>query len=101
MISALTEPVRREFALSDTQIGFLTTSFTLLYALIGVPLGRIADRSSRKKLLAAGVSVWSLLTATTALATSYGLLLFSRLGVAVGEAVCAPTATVVAWVSTV
>jgi predicted MFS family arabinose efflux permease len=89
----LTEPIRKEFALSDTQVGFLTTAFTLLYALIGVPLGRIADRASRKKLLAGGVSVWSLLTATTAIASSYGLLLFSRLGVAVGEAVCAPAAT--------
>ena len=89
----MTEPIRKEFALSDTQVGFLTTAFTLLYALIGVPLGRIADRASRKQLLAGGVSVWSLLTATTAIASSYGLLLFSRLGVAVGEAVCAPAAT--------
>ena len=89
----MTEPVRREFSLSDTQVGVLTTAFTLLYAVIGVPLGRMADRGSRKKLLAGGVSVWSLLTATSAIASGYGLLLFSRLGVAVGEAVCAPAAT--------
>ena len=93
MISALTEPVRRDFGLNDTQVGILTTAFTLLYAVIGVPLGRLADRGSRKKLLAGGVSVWSLLTATSAIASGYGLLLFSRLGVAVGEAVCAPAAT--------
>src|SRR5439155_18599718 len=63
ILAALAEPVRLEFGLSDTQIGFMTTSFTLLYAIAGVPLGRLADRSSRKKLLAGGVSVWSLLTA--------------------------------------
>jgi predicted MFS family arabinose efflux permease len=85
--------VRLEFNLSDTQLGWLTTAFTLLYAVIGVPLGRLADRGSRRKLLAGGVSLWSLLTATAAVASSYGMLLFSRLGVAVGEAVCAPAAT--------
>ena len=89
VISALTEPVRKEFGLTDTQVGWISTAFTLLYAVIGVPLGRLADRYSRKKLLAGGVTVWSALTATTAIANSYGLLVFSRLGVAVGEAVCA------------
>ena len=93
MVGALAEPMRREFSLNDTQIGWLTTAFTLLYAVIGVPLGRLADRGSRRKLLAGGVTVWSLLTATAAVASSYGMLLFSRLGVAVGEAVCAPAAT--------
>lgn len=97
VLGALTEPIRKEFALSDTEIGFMTASFTLLYAVIGVPLGRVADRWSRKKLLASGVSVWSLLTASTAVASTYGLLLFSRLGVAVGEAVCAPVGT--SWLS--
>jgi len=93
VLSTLTEPVRKEFALSDTQIGWMTTAFTLLYAVIGVPIGRLADRWNRKKLLASGVTVWSVLTASTAIAGSYGFLLFSRLGVAVGEAVCAPVGT--------
>jgi predicted MFS family arabinose efflux permease len=93
VLSALTEPIRKEFNLSDTQIGWMSTAFTLFYAVIGVPLGRLADRWSRKKLLASGVSVWSALTASTALAGTYGFLVFARLGVAVGEAVCAPTGT--------
>jgi predicted MFS family arabinose efflux permease len=93
VLSTLTEPVRKEFRLSDTQIGWMTTAFTLVYAVIGVPLGRLADRWNRKKLLASGLSVWSALTASTALAATYGFLLFSRLGVAVGEAVCAPVGT--------
>ncbi len=96
VMGALTEPVRREFHLNDTQVGLIGSAFIWLYALVGVPLGRLADRRSRKKLLAGGITVWSVLTALTALAGSYGMLLLSRLGFAVGEAVVAPTAT--SWI---
>ncbi len=96
VLGALTEPVRKEFALSDAQVGWLATGFLLFYAVIGVPLGRLADVWSRKKLLAAGVALWSLLTGSGAIAASFTQLLVSRLGVAVGEAVCAPTAT--SWI---
>jgi len=96
VLGAVVEPVRREFGLSDTQIGALSTVFTLVYAVAGLPLGWLADTSSRRRLLAAGVALWSALTATAALASSYPLLLVSRLGVAIGEAVCAPAAT--SWI---
>jgi len=90
---ALVEPMRKEFHLDDTQIGLLGSAFIWLYAIVGVPLGLIADRWSRKKLLAWGVLVWTALTASAGLATTYGFLLFSRVGVGLGEAACAPTAT--------
>ncbi|HLW77923.1 MAG TPA: MFS transporter [Bryobacteraceae bacterium] len=90
---AVVEPMRREFHLNDTEIGLLTTAMTLLYAIVGVPIGRVADLWSRKKLLAWGVVIWSLLTASTYLAVNYAMVLVSRLGVGVGEATCAPTAT--------
>jgi MFS family permease len=90
---AVVEPMRKEFHLNDFQIGLLTTAMLIVYAIIGVPLGRIADVWSRKNLLAWGVAVWSALTAFTYFASSYGMVLFSRLGVGVGEASCAPTAT--------
>lgn len=93
---ALVEPVRKEFGLSDTQIGWLNTAFTVLYGLIGLPLGWLADKVSRKKLLAAGVAVWAALTASAAWASSYAFLMFSRLGLGIGEAACAPTAT--SWI---
>src|SRR5580700_6606031 len=76
---ALVEPIRKEFHLSDTQVGFIGSAFIWLYALVGVPLGSIADRWSRKKLLVAGIVVWSTLTALTALAASYTMLVFTRL----------------------
>jgi MFS family permease len=90
---ALTEPMRKEFHLSDTQVGLLGSAFIWLYAIIGVPLGKIADVWSRKKLLAWGILIWTTLTAGTYFVINYGMLMFSRLGVGIGEAACAPTAT--------
>src|SRR5438132_3454677 len=96
VIGALTEPIRKEFGLSDSQVGLMSSAFIWLYALVGLPLGRVADAWSRKKLLASGMLVWSALTALAASATSYTMLLCSRLGFAVGEAVVAPAAT--SWI---
>lgn len=90
---ALVEPMRKEFTLSDTQIGLMGSVFIWIYAIIGVPFGRIADVWSRKKLLAFGVVLWASLTGLAGFARSFGFLLFTRLGVGVGEAVCAPTGT--------
>src|SRR4029077_2141968 len=93
---AVVEPVRKEFLLSDTQIGFLNTLSTILYGLVGLPLGLLADRVSRKKLLAAGIVVWAILTASARWINSYSFLVISRRGVGVGEATAAPTAT--SWI---
>jgi MFS family permease len=96
VIGALTEPIRKEFGLSDAQVGLIATAFTLLYAIVGLPLGRVADAWSRKKLLAWGMAFWTALTGMAALATNFTMLLFSRLGFAVGESVVAPAAT--SWI---
>src|SRR6266481_186342 len=93
---ALVEPMRREFSLSDTQIGWINTFFTILYGAVGLPLGHLADRISRKKLLASGIVVWAALTASARWVASYPMLVFTRLGVGVGEAACAPVAT--SWI---
>jgi MFS family permease len=95
-LGAVLEPLRHEFGLSDTQLGALPTVFTIVYALAGLPLARLADTGSRRKLLAAGVAVWAGLTALGGLAANYWMLLATRLGVGIGEAVCAPTAT--SWI---
>ena len=93
IIGAVAEPIRREWGLSDTELGVLATVFTLLYAVVGVPLGRLADRAPRKFILAGGVFVWSLMTGLSGLARSFGQLVVGRLGVGVGEASCSPAAT--------
>ena len=95
-LGAVLEPLRHEFHLSDTQLGALPTIFTIVYAIAGLPLGRLADRTSRKRLLAAGVAVWAALTGLGGLAVNYAMLLATRLGVGIGEAVCAPVA--VSWI---
>lgn len=87
---ALGEPIRIEFDLNDTQLGLIATIFTLVYAAVGVPLGRLSDTWSRKRLIALGVTFWSVLTAASGLAWNYTSFLFSRVGVGIGEASCAP-----------
>ena len=90
LMGALAEPIRKEFHLSDTGLGLLGTVFTLIYAVVGLPLGRLSDRWHRTRLVAIGTALWSLLTAATGVAQSYVQVFVSRLGVGVGEAVCAP-----------
>ena len=93
ILGAVGEPIRKEFELDDASLGLLGTAFTLLYAFVGIPLGRLADRIGRKGILSAGVFVWSLLTVGSGLAQSYWQIFALRLGVGVGEASCAPAAT--------
>ena len=80
-LAAILEPLRHEFSLSDTQLGGLFTLFTVVFALAGLPMGKLADTRSRRRLLATGIAVWTGLTGLAGLATSYALLLATRLGV--------------------
>ena len=95
-LGAVLEPLRHEFQLTDTQLGGLVTMFTVVFALAGLPLGRLADTARRKRLLALGVTAWTALTALGGVAVSYGTLLATRLGVGIGEAVCTPAAA--SWI---
>lgn len=90
--SIVAEPIRAEFGLSDTQLGLLMTGFTVSYAIAGIVLGRVADRRSRRVVMAVGLVVWSLLTALSGGAWSFASLLIVRLGVGIGEASYAPAA---------
>jgi predicted MFS family arabinose efflux permease len=96
VLSAVVEPLRHSFHLSDTELGLLPTLFTVVYAVAGLPIGRAADTGSRRSLLAGGVAVWALLTALGGTVVSYAGLLATRVGVGIGEAVCAPAAT--SWI---
>jgi MFS family permease len=92
IFGAIGETIRREWGLGDAAIGALGTAFTLLYAAVGVPFGRLSDKLARTRILAVGLFVWSLLTAASGLARNYWQLFAVRLGVGVGEATCAPAA---------
>lgn len=86
----LNEPIRLEWGLNDLQLGIIGAAFTLVYAVAGLPLGRLADRGSRKTIMGWGLVVWSGFTAANAAAWNFGSFLVARMGVGVGEASYAP-----------
>jgi len=90
--SLLVQPIKHDLSLSDFQIGLmLGPAFTLFYIILGIPLGWLADRVSRRALLAAGIAIWCTMTASAAAAKGFVSLLVTRLGVGLGEATVAPT----------
>src|SRR5262245_856180 len=93
VLPAVQEKIRVEWKLTDTELGWLGTAFILQYAVIGLPLGRIADRWNRRWLLAAGVGLWSATTFLSGFATGFWGLFVFRLCVGIGEATCAPTSS--------
>ena len=93
ILSILLEPIKAEFQLTDTQLGFLTGfSFAVFYTLFGIPLARLADSGNRKNLISVVIIIWSAMTAICGLATSFLWLVLARIGVAIGEAGSAPAA---------
>lgn len=93
ILSILAQDIKRDLGLGDAQIGFLYgTAFAIFYALFGVPLGRLADGWYRGRLIAAGLTAWSIMTALSGLAGSYGQLALARIGVGIGEASASPAA---------
>lgn len=93
ILALLVGPLRAELALSDVQLGLLFgTFFAMFYGLLGVPLARIADRSSRKRLIIGGVLVWCSCTIASGFATNYATLAALRFGLAMGEAALTPAA---------
>lgn len=93
ILTLLVEPIKRDLQINDTQFGLLQGfAFAAFYALAGLPLARIADNSSRKRLIAWGIAAWSLMTALCALAWSYWQMVLCRIGVGVGEAALTPAA---------
>ena len=94
IMTLLVEPMQRDLALSDTKTGLLIgLPFALFYSLLGLPIARLADRSSRRNIIAAGIALWSVMTAVCGLAGSFWRLLFARVGVGVGEATLQAPAT--------
>jgi MFS family permease len=89
----LGEPIKREFGLSDVQLGLLGgASFMIVYSTVALPLARLADRKSQVGVLSGAVFVWSLMTAAGGWAQSFTQLILSRVGVALGEAGALPPA---------
>jgi predicted MFS family arabinose efflux permease len=93
ILSILLQPIKEEFELNDTQLGLLGgVAFAIFYATLGIPIGRFADRWSRKGVIAISIGIWSAMTALCGLATGFWSLLVARIGVGVGEAGGSPPA---------
>lgn len=98
ILSLMVEPIKQDLGLSDLQVGLLQgLAFALLYAVVGIPIGMLADRISRRRIIAVGVLFWSGCTALCGLAGSYAHLFIARMGVGLGEASLSPSAH--SWLS--
>ncbi|WP_339707949.1 MFS transporter [uncultured Sphingosinicella sp.] len=93
ILNLLVEPIKRDFLLSDTQIGLLVgIAFALVYVVAGLPFGWLADRISRRWILFSGVMLWSVATVGCGLARNFWQLFSARAGVGIGEATLTPCA---------
>ena len=93
VLNILMPAIKADLNLSDTELGFLSgTVFGLFYATLGIPIGRLADRYSRRNIIAISITLWSAMTALCGAARGFGQLLLFRTGVGVGEAGGSPPA---------
>ena len=87
ILGILAGPIIADLKLTDAEFGAIGgLAFALLYSVLGVPLAMLADRTSRSRVIAGAVAVWSAFTALCGTAASFGQLFLFRLGVGVGEA---------------
>lgn len=93
VLSILANDIKADLGLDDAELGFLYgTAFAIFYALFGIPLGRLADGWSRKRLLGLGLALWSCMTVASGFARNITMLTIARIGVGVGEATASPCA---------
>ena len=91
IVAILLQAIKTDMQLSDTQLGMLTgLAFGIFYATLGIPIAYLADRMSRKKIIIASLTLFSLMTYACGLAQNYVQLLLARIGVGVGEAGTSP-----------
>lgn len=92
-LTLLVGPIRKSLAISDTQLSLLHGfAFAIFYTVLGLPLGRLVDQYRRTSIIAAGVAVWSVMTALCGLAGNFMQMFLARIGVGVGEAALSPGA---------
>lgn len=93
ILALLVGPIREDFGISDFEYSLLQgLAFSLLYTVAGLPLGRLADRYSRKMIISGSVFFWSLATCACGITKNFGQLFVARMGVGAGEAGLAPPA---------
>ncbi|MGH7631762.1 MAG: MFS transporter [Gemmatimonadales bacterium] len=93
VIFALFEPIKRDLALTDTQLGWLGSAYILVFSVAALPFGVISDLRSRRAVIGGGVAIWSVFTFLGGLVRSYWQLFTCRAAVGIGEAAFGPAAS--------
>jgi MFS family permease len=94
ILSILAGPVKADLHITDANLGFLYgTAFGAFYAIFGIPLGVYADLGSRRKLIAWGLALWSVMTIASGFASGFAMLALARVLVGVGEATASPASS--------
>ncbi len=89
----LVDPIKADFHISDSTFAFMSGfGFVIIYTVLGIPIGRLADSHNRRNIMAVGIAVWSVMTAWCGVAKNYWQLFLGRFGVGVGEAALSPCA---------
>ena len=92
LLALVVEDVKADLVLTDTQVSLLLGfAFALFYTTMGIPIGRLADKKSRKTIIGIGITCWCIMTAACGLAQNYTQLFLARVGVGVGEASLSPS----------
>jgi MFS family permease len=87
VLASSLQAIKREFNASDFQLGMLTgLPFAIFYSTMGIPIAALADRWSRRHVLAMAVAIWSAMTALCGMSVNFAMLFLARVGTAVGEA---------------
>lgn len=91
LVSVAGASIKHDLSLSDTQFGLLSgTAFVFLYALCGLPLGWLADRTDRRRMIALAILVWTAMTAVCGLSETFPSFFAARVGVGFAEAALLP-----------
>jgi predicted MFS family arabinose efflux permease len=93
IIVILGQLIKEDLRLTDTELGLLGgVAFAIFYALLGIPVARLAERWNRITIISTAVALWSVMTCLCGFAASFGQLFLARIGVGIGEAGCTPAA---------
>ena len=93
VVAIVVGPMQADLGVGDTEIGWLYGVFALFYAIAALPIATLADRRSRKHIIAGGIFIWSLLTIACGLTRNYWQIFLARIGVGIGEATLSPATT--------
>jgi MFS transporter, Spinster family, sphingosine-1-phosphate transporter len=93
IFTGLSPVIQQDLRIDDFQIGLLSSAFLLVYTIVALPLGFLADRIARKTIVALGVAVWSLATAFTGIVSNFASLLGVRAILGIGEGSYYPAGT--------